>query len=111
MSAESKVVVKLPDRRTYQTLGTFRLLLIELLVCFLETEDKASIGERPIVESIFNSTIQTIVLWLCELQHNTIFTNLVFKFLSIYLRHASDISLCNSLIRTGALQGLADHYT
>lgn len=67
-------------------------------------------ADYPILEGVFNSTLQIVLCWTIESAHNNIFTSKAIDFFKTYTTRASDISLCNAFIRTTALQNLAQYY-
>lgn len=110
IAAKEKELQRLPGNLRVQPLGSFRLILMEVLMSFIDSEEAANLG-REILNSIPNSTIQVLILWICELCNNNIFTNMLLKFFQTYINHSTDFNLCNSLIKTGALETLAVFYT
>jgi hypothetical protein len=100
----------LPGKTLVSRLSLFRLKIFEVLSALVEAESVTSFNGKPVAESIFNSTIQILIIWAVDMTHNSIFMAKFAKFFRIYLNACSGMSLCNSLIRTGALDYLCDAY-
>jgi len=91
-------------------MGTFRLLLFEVLQAFVDSECQLFITDHPVLEGIYNTTMQVILLWACELTHNNIFLAKLVNFMRIYVNRCSDVGLCNAFIRTRALEEFCETY-
>lgn len=91
-------------------LGQFRFLLFEVLHAIITSEQSMLRADNPLLEGVFNSTLQIIMVWSCESVHNNIFSCKALDFFRTYASRASEVSLCNAFIRTSALMNLAQYY-
>lgn len=112
MSVDTGGVEKqhLPGKTLVTRLSLFRLKIFEVLAAIIEAESVSSFHGRPICEGIFNSTIQILIIWAVDMTHNSIFMCKFVHFFKVYLAGCSAVSLCNSLIRTGALDYLCEAF-
>lgn len=100
----------LPGKTLVSRLSLFRLKIFEVLSAIVEAESVSSFNGRYIVDGLFNSTIQILIIWAVDMTHNSIFMAKFVHFFKLYLPGCSGIALCNSLIRTGALDYLCEAY-
>jgi len=110
VSSHEKKMIQLPSKRAVESFGCFRLILVELLVTFLETEEKLK-GYRSILDSIPHSTVQVLFFWALELCENNMYTNLFLRFFRLFASNCSETMMCNAMIKTGTLEMLATFYT
>lgn len=85
-------------------------MFIELLVALVESESTMLRNDYPILEGIYNSTVQIFLVWTIDSIHSTILFRKAYSFFSLYLSRGSEMSVCNAFIRTRALENLADFY-
>lgn len=110
ISSHEKKIIQLPSKRAAESFGCFRLILVELLVTVVETEEKLK-GDRSILDSIPHSTVQVLFIWALELCENNMYTNLFLRFFRIFASNCSENMMCNAMIKTGALEMLSTFYT
>lgn len=112
MSVDTGGVEKqhLPGKTLVTRLSLFRLKIFEVLAAMVEAESITSFNGKPIAEGIFNSTIQILIIWAVDMTHNSIFMCKFVQFFKLYLAGSSAVSLCNSLIRTGALDYMCEAF-
>lgn len=91
-------------------LGETRILLFELVLALVMSESTMLRNDYPILEGIFNSTIQILLVWTLDSIHSSILVCKAFTFFRLYLSRATESSICNAFIRTRALENMADFY-